>query len=445
MCPLLLDSLDALDTGAVARALALVAGPGDEIADVYYERRSELALSTDESEAALRRRHERGLAARLVRAERSWLASRDDDSPAELQAALRAVARALPAALPSPEPFPEPSSEPSDAEPVEELRGFPAKLERALRKRLVAFPYRLELRRHERVSRVVTTRMASPVEREIFASVDAAAEFGRCGELATRFDDELAERFAERLAVRFRARSAPPPPAGHPTLLFAPAAAAVALHEAVGHALEADLLALSGNPSSADGILLGPATLDVLDDPTGAPGLANRTVDDEGVPCARRWLVRAGRVAQPLADLRLARKFGELLPGSGFRADRHAAPLPRMHHLELFAGDESASALLAEAEGGLAVGEIESGTLDAATGRFTLAVPGARRIRGGELVDAVGRFTIRGKVGALLGGLVASGARREAAGAGWCAKAAQRRAVWATVPALVVAGLEVAP
>lgn len=431
-------TLATLDTAAVARALALIA-PGEEIADVYYERSSELELVDGVSAPRLCR--ERGLAARLVRGSRSWLAGRDDDSPAELSAALRAVARALPPAFPSPSPFEE---DPPEAPPYEAVAAFPGRLERALRRRLVGFPYRLAVRWHERRSRVVTPRTASPVEREAFVSLDLAAPWGRAGELALALDDELAERFAERLAHRFRAREAAPPEDGHPPLLFSPAATAVALHEAVAHALEADLLALSGDPGAAEGVRLGTSALDVLDDPSSAPEGVRRTIDDEGSPTTRRWLVRGGRVQQPIADLRHARRFGELLPGSGFRSNRHLPPLPRTHHLELLAGEEPASRLLELAEGGLAVGEIGSGWLDATSGWFTLEVPGARRVRAGALAEPVGRFTIRGRVSALLDGIVAIGNRRESAGAGWCAKAGQRRAVWASVPAIVVAGLEVA-
>jgi predicted Zn-dependent protease len=432
-------TLATLDTAAVARALALIA-PGDEIADVYYERASELELADAGGGPRLSR--ERGLAARLVRGERSWLAARDDDSPAELQEALRAVARALPPAFPSPEPI---ATSAGEVPPFDAVAAFPGRLERALRRRLVGFPYRLTVRWHERLSRVVTARTASPVEREAFASLDLHADWGRTGELALALDDELAERFAERLAQRFRARQAAPPELGHPPLLFAPAATAVALHEAVAHALEADLLALSGDPSAAEGVRLGAATLDVLDDPSSAPEGVRRAVDDEGVPTTRRWLVRGGRAQQPIADLRHARRFGELLPGSGFRANRHLPPLPRTLHLELLSGEEPSARLLELAEGGLALSEIANGWLDAGSGRFTLEVPEARRVRGGELAEPVGRFTLRGRVSTLLDGIVGVGNRRESAGAGWCAKAGQRRAVWASVPAVVVAGLEVVP
>ncbi len=436
-------ALESLDTLAVARALALVASHADDLADVYFERRLEVELPDAEATTGLRVRREEGLAARLVRGGRSWLASRDGLSAADLSEALRAVARALPPALPLPLTISADAEE--LAPPVEALLDFPGRLERALRRQLVGFPLRLSVRWHERASRVVGPHTASPVEREAFASVEVVLPWDRLGALTLALGDEEAERLAERLAVRFRARGAASPPPGRPRLLLAPAAAAVALHEGVAHALEADLLARSGSPVAAEGVQLCRAALDVFDDPGSAPTGVRRTVDDEGVATVRRWLLRGGRAAQPIADLRSARRWPELLPGSGFRADRHAAPLPRTHHLELLAGTQSLERLLAAAEGGLLVTEIASGALDPRSGEVVLEAPGARRVRGGAAAEAVGRFTIRGQVTELLDGLVAVGELREGASAGWCAKERQRRAVWATVPALVVEGLEVAP
>jgi TldD protein len=267
--------------------------------------------------------------------------------------------------------------------------------------------------------------------------------WGRSGALATALGPAAAERLAAQLVARFRARDAPPPGARATALLLAPGATAVLLHEAVAHALEADLLALTGHPDAALERPLAGSELDLVDDPARAPAGVDRATDDEGQPVARRWLLRGGRVAQPLADQRAARRYPSLIPGSGFRAHRHAPPRPRTHHLELLPGAVSAGDLLAAARHGLAIAEIDAGRLDPRTGEVVLEVPCARRVVGDALGDPVGRFRIAARVADLLGAIVAVGAESEAAGAGWCAKAGERRAVWATAPALVLAGIEV--
>ena len=317
------------------RALALVAGP-DEIRTFYYERRSELEIASDESEPGVRRRRERGLAARLVRGDRSWLASRDDDSPAELQAALRAVARALPAALPSPEPLLDAAEEPSDAEPIEELRLFrPARARAAQAARRV--PYRLVVRRHERVSRVVTARTASPVERES-REPRRRRGVGPCGELrrgSTTSSPSVSPSGSPGAFARARRRRRRPD-----------------IRRSSSRPRRRRSLSRGGRPCARGGTSSRSratrtprsacssdrrrSTCSTIRRPRPSSRGARWTTK-ESPPCGAGSC--AGRVEQPLADSPRRREYGELLPGSGFRAGRHELPLPRIHHLELLAGD----------------------------------------------------------------------------------------------------------
>lgn len=431
-----------LPAPAIARALAAVADRPDDLAEVYFERRAELELPPAEARVGLRERFEEGLAVRLLRGRRAWSAARDRIAGRELADALRQVARALPPAFAEPELALAPYA---PELPRAELAAFPGELERALRRHLAAFPFRLTVRWHRRDLQVVGPRWVPEAERERFASFEVELPWGRTGGLAARLDADAARRLARALVTRFRAREAPPPPAGRPPLLLSPEATAVVLHEGVAHALEADLLALGGRAEAAIGRALGLASLDVLDDPRRAPAGAERASDDEGVPVERRWLLRAGRVEQPLADRRAAAGSEALAAGSGFRASRHAPPRPRTYHLELTPGEETEERLFALAEGGLWVGEVDAGRLDPRSGEVRLHVPCARWIRGGAPAEAVGPFTLATRVAELLGGIVAIGRQAEPAGAGWCAKAGERRAVWATAPHLLFVGPEVRP
>lgn len=433
-----------LETAAVARALAAIAAEPGDLAEVYFERRIDAEWPPAEAHCGLRLRSEEGLAVRLVRGDRAWVASRDGITGAELVGALRQVARAQPAAMIEPNL----AVGPLPTVPVATLRGFAAELERAIRRHHVAFPFHLTARWHRRDLQVVGPRWVPASEREIFYSLDVELPWGRYGALATALQAGEAERVARALVARFRAREAPPPPDGRYPLLLAPAATAVLLHEAVGHALEADLLEEGAPGAFAAGRVAGQVdhrarALDVLDDPRRAPRGVDRTTDDEGQPVVRRWLIRDGCVDQPIADALYAARSELLQPGSGFRGSRHQSPLPRTHHLELLPGEVDLPQLLRAADGGLLVSELDQGTLDPASGEVVLHAPCGRYIRDGEPAESCGPFRLRSRVPELLAAVSAVGADPQPAGAGWCAKGGQRRAVWATAPSLVLAAIEI--
>jgi len=90
---------ESLDSAAIARALAQIAEGKDDVVDVLFERSEEIHLPPEGEAPGYRTRREEGLAVRLVRDDRSWLASRDGIQPGLFHQAVRQVARALPAAL----------------------------------------------------------------------------------------------------------------------------------------------------------------------------------------------------------------------------------------------------------------------------------------------------------------------------------------------------------
>jgi predicted Zn-dependent protease len=439
----------ALDTAAAARALSQIADREDDLADLYLERRERTTLPPEEEGPGILRWREEGLAVRLVRQGRTWLAARDAIDGHSFRGALRQVARALPAAA-----YPDPALEmgpwpEGDATPA--LATFARGVQRALRAHHVAFPLRLQVQHHRRWLQVVGTGLVVEPQVETFYSFAAELPWGRYGNLfpARRDDGEFPEGAAEQVAralIRaFRAREAAPPEAHRAPLVLAPDAAAVLLHEAVAHALEADTLALGGRPGAAVGVPLAAPLLSVLDSPGDAPESVRRQSDDEGTPVERRWLLRQGKVEDPLADRLWARQSPSLNPGAARRGSRHLPPGPRSTHLEALPGEESEAQLLAGADGGLYITVAERGHLDPLTGAFELHLPYARRTRGGEIAEMVGPCRLRGTVSELLGRIDGLGAEVHAAGAGWCAKGGQKMPVWATTPALRLADVEVLP
>jgi len=428
-----------LDTAAVARTLAQVAEQPDDVVDAYFERREEVELPPEDDAPGLRVWREEGFAVRLLRGQRTWMASRDGIAERPFAEALRQVARALP-----PVGYPEPRVRAAGfPDPAHELRDFPEAVARAIRAHHVGIPVRLTLRRHRRWLQVVGSRLVPEPQSEGFYSCVLESQWGRHGALLPRLDAAAAEQVAGAAVGLFRARNAAAPASFQGVAVLAPAAVAVLLHEAVAHALEADTLARGGRPEAAIGLALAAPCLDVLDDPAAAPAEVRRTSDDEGLPVSRRWLLRRGTVEQPLADTAWSRLAPALVPGAGRRGSRHLPPGPRSTHLELLPGDAAESDLLAQANGGLHLPAASRGGLDVLSGEFTLRIPHGRRIRRGALAEPVGACILRGQVADLLARATAVGRETVAAGAGWCAKGGQKLPVWATAPALRLEGVAV--
>jgi len=409
--------------------------------DAFCERREELETMPAGESCGIRVWREEGFAVRLVSGDETWMVSRDSiDGEVFLEALRRTARRMAQGLLPSPRLRPLPWHETVDAS---EMMAFPGEVERRVRERSLAFPCTLCLRRHRRWIKVVGREFVGDAEVEDFWSLRADLPGGSWGTLLPTLAAGAAEKVASSLSGLFRSRHAPPPSRRRADLLLGSSAAAVFLHEAVAHALEIDTLAAGGDPESAIGYQLGSSALDLLDNPASGPPGLRRATDDEGVPVQRRWLLRRGVVAQPLADRRWARGSAALSPGAGRRQSRHTLPCPRSLHLELLPGKRSAAKLAEEVDDGLFAPEASRGRLDPLSGDFEIRFPYGRVLRGGRLAERVGAFSVRGRVSDLLARVCAIASDSSLAGAGWCAKGGQRLPVWSTTPSLLLDGVEV--
>lgn len=430
-----------LDHSGIVRSLSQIADESADLAEAFFERREEIALPTLHDGPGIQVWREEGLAVRLLRRGRSWIASRDGITSDIFCEAVRRAARAMPRApYPQPEFKPAPWPEPPRAD---HLLEFPSRVRKAIREHHLDLQVALDLRRHRRWTRLIGTVLASGTEHESFYSVAARTPWGRYGCLLPTLEGDAAEQVARNLVRLYQAREAEPPAPWSGVTVLGANATAVLLHEAVAHALEADTLALGGHPEAAIGVRMGSELLNIFDDPGSAPKSVRRIADDEGFPVVRRCLLRAGVVEQPLCDNSWARHSEMLVAGAGRRGDRHLPPGPRSSHLELIAGELSHQELLADAEGGLYLPEVERGMLDPLSGELILHFPYGRRIHNQLPGESVGPVRLRAQVSDLLENVTGVGQEVRAAGAGWCAKGGARMAVWATAPELRLEGIEV--
>ncbi|MFH1175825.1 MAG: metallopeptidase TldD-related protein [Acidobacteriota bacterium] len=238
---------------------------------------------------------------------------------------------------------------------------------------------------------------------------------------------------------------APPPEAraraGRATVLLAPPAAAVLLHELLGHPLEADLLLRGASPWAGKlGQRLLRLALDLDDDPTRPHLPGSFTTDDEGTPARPRPLLRKGVLVGALADRTTAMALG-VPPGNARRASLHASPRPRMSNLIARAPEKGAE--LPRHEARIEVASLAYGALEPRLGLVILGAREAYALRRGERQRALGPFTLLGRITDLQEGLLAGGRTDGGGGPGWCAKDGEMVPTGAAVPWLLVSGLEV--
>ncbi len=230
--------------------------------------------------------------------------------------------------------------------------------------------------------------------------------------------------------------------AGKVRVLLAPAAAAVLLHELVGHPLEGDLLLRGASPwSGMQGKRLMQLPLSVSDDPTRIELPGAFSDDDEGEPARPRELLADGVLVGALADRESAAALG-VPTGNARRASAHARPRPRMSNLVARAADPLPHPPRHEAA--IEVATLTSGTLEPASGAILLHVRTAFALRRGEHHRALAPFTLVGSLGAVRSGLLAAAEPTlPVAEPGWCAKDGEIVPTGAVAPWLLLSGLEV--
>lgn len=203
-----------------------------------------------------------------------------------------------------------------------------------------------------------------------------------------------AEEFLEDVKHARAAASEEPAPKA---LILDPEAAAMFIHEAVGHAAEGDHV-LSGDSylSTFAGQELAQPEVNVEDSPKEFPGLGSYPFDDEGVLAQTTPLVESGRVRGYLTDREVGAGLGTGQTGNCRSFWYDATPKVRMSNLVMLPGRSSFEEVLRETKEGLLVKGMKEGGCDERTGDFCFKPNVAYKITNGELKGAVATPEVAG-------------------------------------------------
>ncbi len=189
------------------------------------------------------------------------------------------------------------------------------------------------------------------------------------------------------------------PPSGRMCAIVDPDMAGVLVHEAFGHACEADLV-LAGE-SILDGRIgetLGAPGVTIYDDPCIPGAFGSFPFDDEGVRGSRKVLMEDGVLTSFINSRETAGRLGHE-PNGGARAQDHGSrPMVRMSNTCMAGGDMTWEELLEGVDEGIYVKGTRGGQVDVAKGTFQFGAQEAFRIEAGEVTGPLRDVALMGSI-----------------------------------------------
>ena len=212
--------------------------------------------------------------------------------------------------------------------------------------------------------------------------------------LSDALAEELASEVVRGIDERFAARR---PKGGRMSVVMGAGASGILLHEAMGHAFEADFNR-KGTSVFADkmGRQICPKGIQIVDDGTLPGNRGSLNFDDEGIPGQKTYMVEDGVLASYLHDRISAAHFGVRPTGNGRRESFRYAPLPRMRATYMESGKAKAEDLIAEVSNGVFVDEFSNGQVQIGEGDFTFYVKSGFLIENGRLTQPIKDINIIG-------------------------------------------------
>ena len=219
--------------------------------------------------------------------------------------------------------------------------------------------------------------------------------------------EEMADQAVKGIDERFAARR---PKGGQMPVVMGAGASGILLHEAMGHAFEADFNR-KGTSIFSDkmGQRVCPEGIQIIDDGTLKGNRGALNFDDEGVPAQKTYMVEDGILTSYLHDRISARHYGVSPTGNGRRESFRYAPIPRMRATYMESGNARPEDLIAAVPKGIYVDEFSNGQVKIGEGDFTFFVKSGFLIENGRLTAPVKDINIIGNGPEALRDIVAVG------------------------------------
>lgn len=212
--------------------------------------------------------------------------------------------------------------------------------------------------------------------------------------LTDRLIDEIAAEAVKKTAVLFRAVK---PKGGEMPVVMGAGGSGILLHEAIGHAFEADFN--RKNTSIFSGRLnekIASEHINIVDEGTLPFNRGAVNIDDEGVEGQKTYLVKNGVLNSYLHDRISARYYGVAPTGNGRRESFRTVPLPRMRATYMEAGGVTEADIVSSVKNGIFADVFSNGQVQIGAGDFTFFVKSGYLIENGRLTRPVKDINIIG-------------------------------------------------
>ncbi len=230
---------------------------------------------------------------------------------------------------------------------------------------------------------------------ERIESSGASRSFRRGFEM---LDDALIEEIANEAVTKTSFLfGATQPKGGEMPVVMGSGSSGILLHEAVGHAFEADFNRKQTSIfSDKMGKKICHSSINIIDDGTviGNRGAVN--YDDEGVPGQKTYLVKDGVLNSYLHDRISATYYNVAPTGNGRRESFRYMPIPRMRATYMESGNVLEQDIIASVKHGVYVDNFSNGQVQIGAGDFTFFVKSGYMIENGKLTQPIKDINIIG-------------------------------------------------
>ena len=232
-------------------------------------------------------------------------------------------------------------------------------------------------------------------ENGVFENGRAARSFRSGFEcLSEELVQEIAKEAVEETDIMFKAIK---PKGGEMSVVLGAGGSGIFLHEAIGHAFEADFNRKEVSIFSDKlGKQVASPFVNVVDDGTILNNRGAVNMDDEGAEGQKTYLVREGILTSYLHDRISSRHYNTPPTGNGRRESFRCAPIPRMRATYMENGQTSESELIAAVDKGVFVTSFTNGEVQIGAGDFTFFVKSGYLIENGKLTSPIRDINIIG-------------------------------------------------